>query len=76
MLKSSLSNTIFNHFSSNYQQLEKTKQHSSQPFVYVDPNGSVKFLTNIVEDGSDESDIFAVSVAEDGWMEFLALQES
>lgn len=74
MLKSSLSNTIFNHFSSNYQQLNNEK-NSSQPFVYVDPNGSVKFLTSIVEEGSEESDIFAVSVAEDGWMEFLALQE-
>tara|TARA_B100001971_G_scaffold213155_1_gene245520 strand:- start:111487 stop:111714 length:228 start_codon:yes stop_codon:yes gene_type:complete len=74
LLKSSLSNTIFNHFSSNYQQFNNEK-NSSQPFVYVDPNGSVKFLTSIVEEGAEESDIFAVSVAEDGWMEFLALQE-
>jgi len=66
---------MFNHFSSTYQQLTN-HGNSSQPFVYVDPNGSVKFLTNCVDESSDSDEIFAISVAEDGWMEFLALQES
>jgi hypothetical protein len=66
---------MFNHFSSSYQQLQPS-ENSNQPFVYVDPNGLVKFLTSVVEDSDQNSDIFAVSVAEDGFMEFLALQES
>ena len=73
MLKSSIAASVFNDFSSNYQIYSETKSQSS-PFVYVDPEGSIKLLTNVVEDDGTNDGIFAVSVAEDGWMEFLALQ--
>ena len=75
LLKSSLSNLIFNDFTSSYQRM-RTQENSSKPFVYVDPNGSVKYLTNFVDEADENDEIFAISVAEDGWMEFLALQEN
>jgi hypothetical protein len=75
LLKSSLSNALFEDFTSSYQSL-KTIDDQQKPFVYVDHDGVVKLLTNVV--GADENDegIFAVSVAEDGFMEFLALQDA
>lgn len=65
---------MFNQFASGYQAYteESTKEN---PFVYVDTEGNVKLLTSVVEDDGSVEGIFAVSVAEDGWMEFLALQD-
>lgn len=74
MLKSSLSESMFNQFASTYQAYTE-KISAENPFVYVDTEGNVKLLTNVVEDDGNMEGIFAVSVAEDGWMEFLALQE-
>jgi hypothetical protein len=65
---------MFNQFASGYQAYTE-KTPNENPFVYVDTEGSVKLLTNVVEDDGSVEGIFAVSVAEDGWMEFLALQD-
>ena len=72
MLKSAIAASMFNDFTSNYQIYSESDKQS-RPFVYVDPEGSIKLLTNVVEDDGTSDGIFAVSVAEDGWMEFLAL---
>lgn len=74
MLKSAIAESMFNDFSSNYQSYSD-QENQQKPFVYVDPQGSIKLLTNVVNDDGTNDGIFAVSVAEDGWMEFLALQE-
>lgn len=74
LLKSTLSESMFNQFTSSYQAYTG-KTPTDNPFVYVDTEGNVKLLTNVVEDDGNVEGIFAVSVAEDGWMEFLALQE-
>lgn len=71
MLQSPLATSIFNQFSSNYQ----TYSQDQNPFVYVDQNGNIKLLTDVVNDNGSSNGIFAVSVAEDGWMEFLSLNE-
>ncbi|MEX0799085.1 MAG: hypothetical protein WD025_06555 [Bacteriovoracaceae bacterium] len=74
MLKSSLSANLFQTFVSTYQKI----QHSNAPdipFVYVDSDGSVKLLTNVIDENDGHDGIFALSMAEDGWMEFLAMQE-
>ena len=65
---------MFNQFASSYQAYTE-ETPSENPFVYVDTEGNVKLLTNVVEDDGNVEGIFAVSVAEDGWMEFLALQD-
>ncbi len=75
MLKSSLSDNLFQSFVSSYQNIPDTSYSSHIPFVFVDTEGGVKLLTNVVEDGNRSDGIFAVSMAEDGWMEFLAMQE-
>ena len=75
MLKSSLSETMFNQFASTYQAYTDESAPTENPFVFVDHEGNVKLLTSVVEDDGSVEGIFAVSVAEDGWMEFLALQE-
>lgn len=74
LLKSTLSESMFNQFTSTYQAYTQEKP-TENPFVYVDHEGNVKLLTSVVEDDGSVEGIFAVSVAEDGWMEFLALQE-
>ena len=74
MLKSALSTSLFNQFSSTYQVYENTPQ-THNPYVYVDTEGNIKLLTSVVEDDGTSDGIFAVSMAEDGWMEFLALQD-
>lgn len=74
MLKSAISSSLFNSFSSTYQAYSEDSQDVMRPFVYVDTDGNVKLLTNVVEDDGNTDGIFAVSMAEDGWMEFLAMR--
>ena len=75
LLKSALSATLFDEFSSSYQSYNPSETSESKPFVYVDTEGNIKLLTDMVDDDGSEEGIFAVSMAEDGWMEYLALQE-
>ena len=70
MLRSSISSSMFTQFSSGYQ----TYSQNQNPFVYVDPEGNIKLLTDVVKDNGDDEGIFAVGMADDGWMEFLALK--
>ncbi|MCT4642542.1 MAG: hypothetical protein N4A33_09635 [Bacteriovoracaceae bacterium] len=69
MLKFKVSSSIFSSFKSAYQSYH----HNQNPFVYVDQEGNIKLLTDVVSDDGKDDGIFAVGVAEDGWMEFLAL---
>jgi hypothetical protein len=70
LLKSSISSSLFSKFSSGYQSYSRDQK----AFVYVDPEGNVKLVTDVVKDNGCDDGIFAVSMAEDGWMEFLALK--
>jgi hypothetical protein len=76
-LVSTISATLFDEFSSSYQSYNTTHSDpsTSKPFVYVDTAGNVKLLTDMIDDDGSDEGIFAVSMAEDGWMEYLALQE-
>lgn len=77
MFKAPLTATVVASFLSSYQSLqhERPNHESNAPFVYVDENG-VKLVTNVVSEESDsENGIFALSMAEDGWMEMLALYD-
>ena len=38
-------------------------------------DGSIKLVTNVVDSLGGEDEIFALSIAEDGFVEFLAFQE-
>ncbi len=72
ILKSKLTNTVFNEFVSTYQTCSPCNDDTSNPFVYVDPDGGVKLVTNVIDSLGGENEIFALSVANDGFMEFLA----
>lgn len=77
MYKAPLTATVFKDFSSCYQHFTSQKSRSSdQPFVYVDSSG-VKLVTDVVdENGADQDGIFALSMAQDGWIEMLAIYEA
>jgi hypothetical protein len=71
LLKSGITTALYDEFVSTYQSYHHNQQTTEKPFVYVGDDGMVKYVTNVV-DIEDDGEIFAVSVAEDGWMEFLA----
>ena len=77
MYKTHLTATVFKDFSSCYQHFTSQKsKNSDQPFVYVDASG-VKLVTNVVDDFGGESDgVFALSMAQDGFVEMLTLHEA
>ena len=76
LYKAPLTATVFKDFSSCYQQFTAQPQKLDQPFVYVDSAG-VKLVTNVVEEnGAMPDGVFALSVAQDGWVEMLALYEA
>lgn len=79
LFKAPLTAFVVANFLSSYQSIASPQSPAdkpAEPFVYVDAYG-VKLLTNVVEgEAADQEDIFALAVAEDGWVEMLALQES
>ena len=77
MYKTHLTATVFKDFSSCYQHFTSQQTKSpEQPFVYVDASG-VKLITNVVDDESVGGDgVFALSMAQDGFVEMLTLHEA
>ena len=74
LYKTHLTATVFKDFSSCYQHFTSSQTPHSNPFVYVDASG-VKLVTDVIDDESGEG-IFALSVAQDGWVEMLAINEA
>lgn len=77
MYKAPLTATVFKDFSACYQHFAaQDSPNSDQPFVYVDSDG-VKLITDVVGDKAEWIDgVFALSVAGDGWVEMLAMNEA
>lgn len=76
MYKAPLTATVFKDFSSCYQHFtSESSPDYSQPFVYVDASG-VKLVTSVVDEQDAPNGVFALSMAQDGWMEMLALHEA
>lgn len=77
MYKAPLTATVFKDFSSCYSHFSsKNSSSPEQPFVYVDADG-VKLVTGVVgEENSASEGVFALSMAEDGWVEMLAMYEA
>lgn len=77
MYKTHLTATVFKDFSSCYQHFTSQKTKSpEQPFVYVDASG-VKLVTSVVDDDSvTEEGVFALAVAQDGFVEMLSLHKA
>lgn len=81
LYKAPLTATVFKDFSSCYQHFTSRSFHSSvpdpdTPFVYVDSDG-IKLVTDVVDEKDKLAEgIFALSVAEDGLMEMLALSDA
>ena len=74
MYKAPLTATVFKDFSSCYLHFSShIHRQPDQPFVYVDSSG-VRYVTNVLgEKIPEQSGAFALSVAEDGWVEMLCL---
>jgi hypothetical protein len=77
LYKTHLTATVFKDFTSCYQHFTTQKEKSpDQAFVYVDAYG-VKLLTSVVDDLNAETDgIFALSLAQDGFVELLSMHEA
>jgi hypothetical protein len=77
LYKAPLTATVFKDFSSCYQHFssQTSSASPSQPFVYVDSSG-VKLVTGVVDEMSGPEGVFAMSMAEDGWVEMLAIYEA
>jgi hypothetical protein len=77
LYKTHLTATVFKDFSSCYQHFTSQKSKSpDQPFVYVDASG-VKLITNVVDaDNLSGDGVFALSMAQDGFVEMLSLHEA
>ena len=80
ILKSSLTKELYQDFVSTYQichQNQPSKNFNCQqtPFVYVNNDGSIKLITDVVDSIGGDDEIFALSIAEDGFVEFLAFQD-
>lgn len=79
MYKAPLTASVFKDFSSFYDQISSSELpvslNSNEPFVYVDATG-MKVITSVVNTGQSAKGIFALSVAQDGWMEMLAIDEA
>ena len=76
ILKPALTSQLFDEFVSNYQTCNHSHPLQSTPFVYVDVDGAMRLVTNVVDSLGGENEIFALSMANDGFMEFLAFQEA
>ena len=74
MFKAKLTQSLFSDFSDSYQSFSSPKKDQYAPFVYADQDG-VRLLTNMVEENEEADGVFAVAVAQDGWVEMLALYE-
>jgi hypothetical protein len=68
---------VFKDFSSCYQHFTSQKsKNPDQPFVYVDSFG-MKLITNVVDELEPGDDgVFALSMAQDGFVQMLALHEA
>jgi hypothetical protein len=77
LYKAPLTATVFKDFSSCYSHFSsQTSRNSDQPFVYVDADG-MKLVTGVVGEENTASDgVFALSMAQDGWVEMLAMYEA
>ncbi|MBL7665496.1 MAG: hypothetical protein JNM93_10220 [Bacteriovoracaceae bacterium] len=76
LFKSGVTASLYKSFISSYQSFDTQKSQSTKPFVYVDQS-AVKLITDVLgKHNVDDEGVFAVSVAEDGWVEFLALFEN
>ena len=76
LYKAPLTATVFKDFSSYYQQLQSPMNpaNAASPFVYVD-SSSIKLVTGVVEEEGPDG-IFALSLAEDGFVEMLSFSEA
>jgi hypothetical protein len=75
LFKAKLTQSLFSEFSDSYQSITAPQQDQTTPFVYVDQDG-VRLLTNVVDENSEDEGVFAVAVAQDGWVEMLGLYEA
>jgi len=78
LYKTPLTASVFKDFSSSYNHLTSspaTQVQHIDPFVYVDALG-IKIITNVVQGDASSDGVFALSIAGDGWVEMLAINEA
>ncbi len=77
MFKNPLTSLVVSNFLSHYQSLQQSSSGNNAPYVYVDLNG-VKLVTQVVSSNKfqGKDSVFALSIAGDGWMEMLAMDDT
>ena len=70
MFKTGLSSSLYDEFLDSYQSLTTSPQKDHEYFVYAGEEG-IKYLATI--DGDSDGEIFATSIASDGWIEILSM---
>lgn len=75
MFKAPITSLIVANFIASYQSISSSPTfNTNDPFVYADKDG-VKLVTNVVDEMNDCVDgVFALSMAEDGFVEMLAVE--
>ncbi len=74
MLVSGHTKQLFSDFVSSYQSIRQNLS-SSTPFVYVDSTGIKLIADSVYTSHGDDKDIFALSIAGDGWVELLSVYQ-
>lgn len=74
MFKTGISNLLFNEFTADYQSI--SQEHETQsPLIYADANG-IRLVTSVLDVvSSNESELCALTMAGDGWMEIVSLND-
>ena len=70
MFKTGLSSSLYDEFLDSYQSLSTSDLNQHDYFVYAGEEG-IKYLASI--DGESEGELFATSIASDGWIELLSM---
>lgn len=72
MFKTGITRTLFKDFSSTYHTIANSNENSL-PYFYADQNG-VRIITSVVGlNCKNDSEICAMTMAEDGWIEIVTL---
>lgn len=74
MFKSGLTQQLCQNLISHYSLKKAGQLSNSLPFVYVGGN-QIKFVTDVIQGEVSKNDVFAVGMAEDGFIELLAFEE-
>ena len=73
--KTSLSKNLYRNFAKDYQSFNPKDIQQDEAFVYVGNDGAMKLLASVSDGEQITGEIFAQGVSNDGWLEYLAVND-